>query len=442
MRIVVLGLGETGFYLAQLLLKQGHELILIEKDKKQVRYAQDRLDAQIVEGDGASALVLEPLIDEKTDLFIAVTENDEANIIATLIARKFGVKRAIARVSDTANLIHPLLTDDPKVSLLNAEITVAKDLTRLVGNPMANEIEFLAHGKVEMMKLDVSPNASVAHKKLKDIHVSRSWIFVAIIKKGDFQIASGESVLEPGDDVLVMGDPQKSREIEKLLGLNPVKVRRVILIGYSDISHKLAQSLKKRNIDVRLIEEDKELAEEASEKLDGVLVLHGDGTNEDILDQAGIDQTDYLLALTKDDENNVLISLLAKEKKVKRVISLAQKRQYKPIIEKIGIDTAVNPRSAMVDEILQCVHREDVSDINILEGGKGQMIEFVIKKKTKAVDAPLSKIKLPHQTLIGAIVRGDHLLIPRGNDRLKIGDHIIVFTTQSVLSEVKKFFAG
>jgi len=442
MKIVILGLGETGFYLAQFLLKQGHDLILIEKDEDQVRYANERLDAQIVEGNGANPLVLEPLIDETTDIFIAVTGNDETNIIATMIARRFGAHRAIARVSDTANLIHPLLTDDAKVSLVNAEITVARDLTRLVGNPFADEIEFFAHGRAEMLKLDVSPDSEIAYKKLKEMRVPRSWLFVAVIRKGDFSIVSGDTILEPGDHVLVMGDPQKSKEIEKLMGLKPVKIRRVILVGFNNISLKLAQSLQKRNIDVRLIEEKEDVAEEAAGALDGVLVIQGDGTNEEILDQAGIDQTDYLLALTPDDENNILISLLAKEKNVKRVIALAQKRQYKPIIEKIGIDSVVNPRSAMVDEILHCIHQEDFSDINILEGGKGQMIEFVLDKKTKVVDVPLSKIKLPKQTLIGAIVRGNDLVIPRGQDKLKIGDHVVVFTTQAVLSEVKKLFSN
>jgi len=198
---------------------------------------------------------------------------------------------------------------------------------------------------------------------------------------------------------------------------------------------------KKRNIEVRLVEENREKAEQAAGELDGILVLHGDGTSEDILVQAGIDQTDYLLALTNDDENNVLISLLAKEKKVKRVIALTQKPQYKTIIEKIGIDSVVNPRSAMVDEIIRSIHHKDLTGIYILEGGKGQAMEFVIKQKSKAVDVPLSKVKLPKQTLVGAIVRNDKLIIPRGNDTIRVGDHIVVLTARSGISEVKNSHA-
>lgn len=442
MKIVVLGLGETGYYLAQLLLKQGHDLVLIERDPKKVALAQEDLDAQIVMGSGSDALVLEPLVDEDVDFFIAVTDNDEVNIVATMIARKFGVQRGIVRVCKTSNLIHPLLTDDPKVSVLNAEITAAKDVVRLVGNPSADEIDFFANDKVEMMKLDVSEESQVAHKALRDIHVPKSWIFVAILRKGEFQIASGDSVIEPGDHVLVIGDPKKSDEIEKLLGLQSIEVRRVIIVGTNDISYKLAHSLVRRGIDVRIIEENKELAEKASGDIDGALVLNGDGTNEELLNQAGIDQCDYVLALTEDDENNVLISLLAKEKNVRRVVVLTQKRQYKHIVEKIGIDSVINPRSAMVDEILRYVHGKELTDINILEGGKGQMIEFTIEKKTKAVGVPLSKLKLPKQSLVGAIVRKDNLIIPRGGDKIKIGDRIIIFTTQSVLSDVKRMFAG
>jgi len=442
MKIIVLGLGETGYYLAQLLLKQGHDLILIEKNRKKVALAQEELDAQIVCGSGSDALVLEPLIEDDVDFFVAVTDNDEVNIVATLIARKFGVQHGIVRVSHTSNLIHPLLTDDPKVSVLNAEITAAKDVVRLVGNPSADEIDFFANDKVEMMKLDVTEDATVAFKALRDIHIPKSWLFVAVLRRGEFTIASGDTVVEPGDHVLVIGDPKKSAEIEKLLGLKSIEVKRVIIVGVSDISYKLARSLIGRGIDVRLIEENKELAEQASGALDGVLVLNGDGSNEEILSQAGIDQADYVLALTDDDENNVLISLLAKEKNVRRVVVLAQKRQYKNIVEKIGIDSVINPRSAMVDEILRFIHGKEVTDINILEGGKGQMIEFAIEKKTKAVGVPLSKLKLPKQSLVGAIVRKEGLIIPRGNDKIKIGDRIIVFTTQSVLSDVKRMFVG
>ena len=440
MRIVISGIGETGYYLAKILLKEGHDLILIEKDPKTVSYAEEHLDAKLVLGDGGNALVLEPLIDEKIDLFVSVTNRDETNIIGTMIARKFGAQRAIARVSDTVSLIHPLLTDDPKVSVLNSEMIVAKDLTRLVGNPSADEIEFFAHGKAEMMKLNVEKTSPVAYKQLKDLKIPQSWLVVAVLRKGDFLIASGELVIEPGDHVLVMGDPKKSKEIEEYLGLEPVKVKRVILVGFNEISAILSNSLRKRGIDVRLIEENKEEAEKASASLNGVLVIHGDGTSEEILDQAGIDETDYLLALTRDDENNILISLLAKEKKVDRVIALAHKPQYKAIIEKIGVDSIVNPRSAMVDEIIRCTHLEMLSGVAILEGGKGRMMELTVKKKTNIVGIPLSKIKLPKQTLIGAIVRRDQLIIPRGGDRLQIGDRVVIFTTNSVLSKVKPLF--
>ena len=442
MKIVVSGVGETGYYLTQILLQQGHDLVLIEEDEKSFKYAQEKLDVQMIHGDGGNALILEPLIDEKTDLFVSVTNSDETNIIATLIARKFGVKRVIARISDPTNLIHPLLTDDSAVSVLNAEMAVAKDLARLTGNPSADEIEFFANGKAEMVKFHVTMQASIAFKSLKNIDVPRSWIFVGMIRKGHFTIASGETCFEPGDQVLVMGNPQKNKDIEELLGFRSEKVRRVILTGFNDVSTYVARNLVKKNVEVRLIEENKEIAEEAAAKLDGVLVIQGDATSDEILDQAGIDQTDYLLALTNDDESNVLISLLAKERSVKKVIALAQKPQYKSIIEKIGIDSVVNPRSAMVDEIIRSIHHKDLSGINILEGGKGQAVEIIVKEKAKSVGSPISKIKLPKQTLIGAIVRGEKLIIPRGSDKIEAEDHLIIFTASSSLVEVKKLFVN
>lgn len=440
MKIVIVGVGEIGTYLAEVLLQEKHDLILVEKDENKVRQTQERLDAQIIAGDGTNPLVLEPLVDEQTDIFIAVTDHDAVNVISTLIARKYGVRRAIARITEATNLIHPLLTDDPKVSVLNAEMIVSKDLARLVGNPNAEDIEYFAQGKAEMIRLHVGKEADIAHRKLKEIDVPSSWIMVARIRNGDFSIVSGETMLQPGDQVLVAGDPKKSKEIENFLGLEQAKVRRVILVGYNEISEKLAVALTKRNIDVRLIEENREKAEKASGVLDKVLVIQGDGTSEETLEQAGIDQTDYLVALTQDDETNVLISLLAKEKKVNRVIALALKPQYKPIIEKIGVDTVLNPRAAMVDEIVRNIHHQEVSGVSIFEGVAGRMVEVIVKKKTKLVDKPLSQVKMPKQILIGAIIRDSKLIIPRGDSRIQVGDHILVFTTSRVLEEVKRLF--
>jgi trk system potassium uptake protein TrkA len=414
MKIVVAGIGEIGYYLSDILLKEGHDLVLIDKSEAKLRYMSERIDAQMTLGNSASALTLEPIVDESTDIFVAVTDSDETNVVSTLIARRFGAQRAIVRITDPSNLIHPLLTDDPKVSVLNPEMIVSKDLSRLVGNPYADAIEFFAHGKAEMLKLHIGESAPIVSKKLKDIEVPHSWLFIAKVRDGDFSIVSGETAFEAGDQAVLMGSPEKSKEIESLLGLHAAKVKRVVLVGYNEISSNLAQALRKRNIEVRLIEEDKERAELASANLDDVLVIQGDGSSEEILDQAGVDQTDYLLALTNDDESNVMISLLAKEKKVKRVMALSSKKQYKSIIEKIGIDTVLNPRAAMVDEIIRCIHHEQLSGINIFEGGVGRMIEFVVRKKTKHVDVPLSKVKLPKYILIGAMVRHEQLIIPRG----------------------------
>jgi len=442
MKMVIAGIGETGYYLSQLLLNENHDVTIIEKNQKAYRNAREKLDVQVHLGDASDSLVLEPLVDEDTDFFLSLTNDDNANIVGAMIARKYGAKRAIVRVSNAANLLHPLFLDDPGVSVLNAEMSVAKDLTRLIGNPSADEIEFFANGKAEMVRFHVGKDAKICGQALKNIEVPRSWIFIATIRGGEFTIVSGDTAFEADDQVLVMGSPKRAKEIETLLGIQSTKVRRVILVGYNDISKSVAKTLGKRNIEVRLIEEDQNLAEEAAAELDDVLVLHGDGTSEDILDQAGIDQTDYFLVLTADDENNVLIALLAKEKRVRRVIALALKPQYKPIIEKIGIDTVVNPRSAMVDDIFRSIHHKDLSVINIFEGGKGQAMEFIAKNGCQALKKPIAKLKLPPQTLIGAIVRGDELIIPRGEDQVEIGDRLVVFTGRSMLSEVKKVFVG
>jgi trk system potassium uptake protein TrkA len=441
MKIVILGIGEIGYLLAEFFLTEGHDLILVENSEEKFKYARDHLDAQIVRGDAASALVIEPLIDEHTDIVVCATDHDATNVVATLIARQFGAKRVIARISDSANLIHPLLTDDPGVSVLNAEMIVSRELARLVGNPHADDVEFFASGKAEMIRVHIDENSAIANKRIKEINVPKAWQFIARIREGDFAIASGTTELKPGDQILLVGDPKEVKEIESLCDLKSVKVRRVILVGGDAITINLAQALCRRNIEVRLIVEDAGSAEFISGVLDKVLVFHGDGTSDEVLEEAGIQETDYFLALTDDDENNVLLSLVAKEKNVGRVIALALKPQYKPIIEKMGIDLVLNPRAAMVDEIVRSVHRDDLSAITILEGGKGRMIEIVAQKETKFVGKPLRDIKLPKQMLVGGLIRDGELIIPRGHHEIQVGDHILIFTTRSAVAKVKGLFA-
>ncbi len=435
-------MGTTGVQLARILQQEKHDLVLIDQDKDSYRSAQEHFDAQILLGDAADASTLEPVIDETTDLFIALTENDGANIISTLIARKFGVKRAIAKISNPNNLIHPLLTDDPNVYLLNPEMIVSKDLTRMVGTPSADEVELFAKGKAEMVAMHVAKDAAIIGKKLRDLDVPPTWIVVAVNDKEGFKIASGETVITPDAQIIVVGNTKTYHEMEGFVGLETKKVKRVILVGYNPISKKLCETLSRKGIEIRLIEAREDVAQTAARELDDVLVLSGDGTDQEILDQAGIEDTDYLMALTDDDETNVLISLLAKEQKVGHVVSLAQKSHYNRIIQKVGIDSVLNPRLAMVDEILRCIHHREILGINTLEGGEGRMMEFVVNHKTKIIEKSLSNFKLPEGILIGAIIRNDELIIPRGNTKIKVGDHAVVFSTMAALSEVKKLFGN
>lgn len=442
MKIVVLGAGITGMGIAEILLREGHDLVMIEKNLAQFQAAEDKLDARVVLGDASSAMVLEPLIDETTDLLIAVANRDDVNIIATLIARKFGVKRAIVRVKHSSNLIHPLLTDDPYVSAINSDISVARDLLTLVVNPTADEAELFANGRVEMLKLHVADDASIISKKLKDIDVPADWIFVARIRDGVFTIADGETDIRKHDQFLLIGDPERTAAIENLLGLHPIKVKRLVIIGYNPISDHLARMLKARSVDVRMIESDPDLARKAAERLNGVLVINGDETSAEVFEQAGVGQAECVVAVTSDEEQNILISLLAKERKVPRVLTLVQKPQYKSVIEKIGIDAAVSPRQAMVDEIIRCIYHQDMTGITMVEGGKGSMIELTIREDNKFIGITLQKIKLPKDTMIGAIIRAEKLILPRGKDELKKDDKVILFSTKAAVGEVKKVFVG
>ncbi len=436
MQIVILGAGGIGYTLAQKLVKEKHELIIIEKDPETAKKARNNLDAIIIENDGANPEVLLSALEEKTDAFLALTNNDSVNILSGLLAKKFGVEKIVIRINQYQNLANPLVKA-PEIKLINPDLSIARGLIRLITTPPAEEVEILAKGKVKILKLTVG--TEIAGKSIKDIEFPKGWIIVGHITETGFSIPHGNTLFSEGDKILVLGDPSTKAEIEKVIGLSPEKLDLVVLLGAEQITSYISGWLERRNIPVRIIESNIFKAKEFAQKSTS-LILRGDITSEELFSEANVKEANYFAALTKDDEINIIACSLAKEAGAKHVISLCRKPHYFPLTQKIGIDTVIMPYPIISEEIHRYLKKKRALALIPIENEQAQIWELKLTRKSKVIRKSLSSLKLPEQLIVGAIVRNEQLIIPGGETRLLPEDRVIIISLPGQEKIIEKLF--
>jgi trk system potassium uptake protein TrkA len=441
MQVTIIGAGAIGAFLAERLIQENHDVTIVESNNKVAEYIRESLDAMVIHGDGTNPMILEKAMDKKTKLVIAMTNDDRTNILIGLMAQKYDVDKIVIRIGDTDNLVNPLIVDESDVYVVNPEMTIAKEILRLISVPVAEEVDVFAQGKAEMLKLMVTQNAPVAGKNLKEISLPESWIFIGHTNGDKFTIPKGDTMLNPGDHVLALGSSKTRNKIEQKMGLKPEKIDKVVILGGGKTVEYVAEQLNKKKVSVIIIESNETKAKELADELQSSLVMHGDGTSSKVLDEAGIADADYFIAITKNDELNVLSSLLAKHMGANRVIVLSTKSQYTPVIEKLGIETAVSSRSAITEDITRFTRRKEIQSVVFLEGGKSEILEIMISESSnKVLNIPLKKLPLPRETLIGLIIRGEEVLIPTGENVLEAGDRVILFSLPNMVNKLVKIF--
>jgi trk system potassium uptake protein TrkA len=447
MRILILGAGDVGLHLAQQLAIENHDVVVIEQDRERARMAQDFADAMVVEGNGASLATLEQAGITKTDLLLAVTSHDEVNLMACLSAAQYEVPKRIARVSKPDYYDHTGILPLERLGvdlMINPERECALESYQLLQSAAAAEFAQFENGLVQLIGVRVKPGAPVAGKRLleigRDVRGVRALV-VAISRDGETIIPGGATRIEEGDQVFILGEPKHMPDVLPLAGYDRFDLRRVIIAGGSREAWFLAHMLEEHKIGATLIERDRTRAFELSEDLRRTLVLHGDATDLELLEMEGIGDADGFVAYTGSDETNLLSCLLAKNLGTRRVISLIKRFNYIPLVSRVGVDAAVSPRMAAVNAILSHVRRGSVLAVATLKGTQAEGIEFNVTKRFPYAGIPLSEVRFPAGSLIGAIVRGDRAIIPGGTDAIQPGDRVVVFTLPSALRKVEDLFA-
>lgn len=447
MRILILGAGEVGFFLARQLSEEGHDVVVVEENRDRVRSIQDSMDALVVQGNAASLAVLEKAGVDRTDLLMAVTSVDEINLMACLSASQYQVPIKIARVSKPDYFERAEILPPERLGvdlMINPERECALETFQLLQSAAATEFAQFEGGMVQLIGLVVRPDAPIAGRTLAELGKENRrsrYLLAALVRDGQTIIPKGRDQVLAGDHIFVIGEPAHLPEVLPMAGHTGFDLKRVMIAGGSREAFLLAQMLEQNRVSCTVMERSRDRAAQLAETLGSSLVLHGDATDLELLEMEGAGDADGFVAFTGSDETNLLSCLLAKNLGTRKVIALIDQMNYFPLVSRVGIDAAVSPRRSTVNAILGYVRRGSVLSVATLKGTAAEAIEFNISPAFALPGRPLSEVTFPAGSLLGAIIRGSRVIIPRGTDSVRIGDRVIVFTLREAIGDVEAMFA-
>jgi len=443
MKIAIIGAGEVGYSIARSLYAK-NDVILIEKKEDACERA-GTLDIQVIQGNGANVNILKQVL--PADLVVAVTGNDEINVVAC-IATKLLTKDAkacttIARVSNPDYINKPTAHREEigMDYMICPELTLASEVAGIVSVPSAVGMEAFADGRVEMMEFKVGRNTTFDGIPLADAEIPDCCVISALVREKDVLIPHGSDVMREGDHVIVIGKPEAILDIEGMFGGVSSLHNKVMIVGAGIVGFYIASLLAKRgDVELKIVEESGERCMEIAGLLPDALVLHGDGTDEALLRSEGASEMDAVIATTDSDEKNLLCLLLAKQLGAKKVIAKVDRSEYMELFEMVGIDAALSPKQATIDGVLRVSMGSGVESLATLEGENAEIVELIASPSSKITKKALDKIKFPKDAIVSVIVRNGEVIVPRGIHQIRAGDRAVVFALTSALPKVKKLF--
>ena len=450
MKVVILGAGQVGASVAESLVSEQNDITVVDIDGPRLRALQDRLDLRTVTGNASHPSVLREAGIEDADLLVAVTQSDETNLVACKLAtRMFNVPLRIARVraADFLEDEQVLGREGFEVDLaICPEQVLTEYLVKLVEFPEALQVLDFADGRVSLVAVRAFEGGPLVGRPIRElrVHVPTVDARIVAVFRGDKPVApEGDTVIRAGDEVFCLAATRDIRQVMQELRRMANPVRRVMIAGGGNIGQRLARALEK-DYSVKVIEHNKRRCELLAGRVERALVLSGDATDEALLQEENIDEMDLFIAVTNDDENNIMSSLLAKRMGARRVVSLINRRSYVDLVQSGQIDIALSPAQATIGQLLAHVRRGDVVAVHSLRRGAAEALEAVVhgdRKSCRVTGRRVDEIELPPGSLSGAVVRGDEVLMAHHDTRIEAGDHVIVFVSdKKSLTRVEKLF--
>jgi trk system potassium uptake protein TrkA len=443
MRIIIIGAGAVGSYLAERLSTDGQDVVVIDDDEDRVAELQDRIDAMVILGNGASTHTLEEAGAAKADLLIAVSSSDGANVLACHSAKELGARTTIARI------------ENPEIRegadglgvdvIIDPSATAAEDLAAVVGLGGVTELVQFADGKLVMVGGIVTPNAPLTEAPLRQLRLRNAewgWVVAALVREGGTIVAHGDTTVMAGDHALVMTTEDRIDKATAMLGLKRRHFERAVIMGGTRFAELAAREMQKAGLSVVLVEEDKDRSNRLATKFPKALVVRGDPTDPDLLRELDLGPKDVALGLSGWDEVNLLGCLVAKAIGAGMVISRFNRVAYVGLLTGVGIDAAVSSRLLAASAILRFVRQGAIEQVATFSDTDAEAIEIEVAEGAEAVGRTLLDLALPLGVVIGGISRQGTSFVPDGSTVIRPGDHIIFFSLPSEIEESAALFTA
>ena len=445
MKIVISGIGEMGSHLARMLSGNGHDITVIDSDSKALNELSNLADLITVEGDTTTFAVLRRAGVRRCDLFIAVNHDENMNILSAIMAKQLGAKKSIARI-DHNEYLEPnnkeMFIDMGIDYLFHPEQVAALEVTNLLGHTSTTDYVDFSGGLLALVVVKLEPTSPLIGRKLIDLADDGSiseFRAVAITRGSQTIIPRGQDEFFEGDVVYIIARKDVAKSVTELSGQKSVEVKNLIILGGSRIGVRVALELQD-DMNVKIIEYNGEKAYRLAEELDRTLIIHEDGRNLDAMLEEGLSTADAFLAVTGRSETNILAAMQAKRMGVKKVIAEVENLNYINLAESVGIDTIINKKRVTASNIFRFTMSTDVQAIRCLSGSEAEVLEFIVKPNSPATKCAIKDMRLPHDVIVGGVVRGDKAFIAVGDTAIKAYDRVVVFSMPGSIATVGEFF--
>ena len=447
MEVIIIGCGKVGLTLAEQLGKEDHNLVLVDTSAERIQTISEEVDALKLVGNGASVKTQMEAGVITADILIAVTGSDELNLLCCLIAKKAGHCHTIARVrnpvySDEINFIKEHLGIS---MIINPELATAMEISKILRFPSAIKIDTFAKGRVELLKFKIKPEFRLNGLSIMDLDSQlRCDVLVCGVERGDqVTIPDGNFVLQDEDKLSILASPRNSAEFFRKIGIQTNRVKNSMIVGGGTIAYYLAKQLSAMHVQVKIVERDKKRCELLTELLEDALIINGDGADKRLLLEEGLMNAESFVTLTNMDEENVLLSLFARDNSQAKLVTKVNRIAFDELISKLDVGSVIYPKYITADYIIQYVRAmqnsigSNVETLYHILDGKAEALEFNIHEESPATGTSLMELDLKSNLLIGCINRGGEVHIPRGQDSIQPGDTVIVVTTQKGLHDIR-----
>ncbi|MEO0900049.1 MAG: Trk system potassium transporter TrkA [Bacteroidota bacterium] len=445
MKIIIAGAGEVGFHVAKMLSHEDHDIVIIDKVDERLTHAESHLDVSTLKGNSLSIRNLEDAGVKGADLVIAATSSEETNITTSILAKHLGAKRTIVRISNPEFQIEQEKVDMKALgidAMVFPEDLAAEEIFRLIKRSSLTDSFEFEEGKLALTGLKLEEGAPIIGKSLIEadkMDPDINFTAVAIQRKNKTIIPKGDTVFKPYDHAYFISNSKCVPKLMDFAGKVSFEIKNIMILGGGLIGRLFAKLVQDK-YKVKLIEQDKEKCFELADELVNTMVIHGDGSNVEFLEEEGIEDMDAFLSVTGDSETNIISCLVAKNHGVRRTIALVENIDYISLSQDIGIDTLINKKMITINEIFRHVREGKVEALTSLHGVESEVLEFIVHSACKIKDVPIKKLKFPRDAIIAGVIRGEESIIADGNTYIEDGDRVVVFTLPSAVHKVEQFF--